>query len=158
AEGPHRRHRRRLRPGRAARADPPSDPGGRRLTAFRRSHAQASLTLAARDATSRHMRHLVTLFLAATALAAAAPACAQDLAARAAAVRDQALADPTAWRVVESLTTDIGARPVGSPAMARARDWGVATLTALGFENVHVEPFTTRAWARGEESAEVVSP
>jgi hypothetical protein len=83
---------------------------------------------------------------------------AQELARPAAAVRDAALADPTAWRVVESLTSEIGPRPAGTPAMSRARDWGVATLTALGFENVHVEPFTTRAWIRGEESAELVGP
>ena len=103
------------------------------------------------------MRHLPTL-LAAALLAAAASASAQDLAVGAAAVRDKALADPTAWRVVESLTTEVGARPVWSPAMVRARDWGVATLTALGFENVHVEPFTAKVWVRGEETAEVVSP
>jgi Zn-dependent M28 family amino/carboxypeptidase len=60
--------------------------------------------------------------------------------------------------VVESLTTEVGARPVGSPAMQRARDWGVAKLKALGFENVHVEGFTTSAWSRGPESAEVVGP
>ncbi|WP_436048903.1 M20/M25/M40 family metallo-hydrolase [Phenylobacterium sp. LjRoot225] len=102
-------------------------------------------------------------FLVAAACAAALPAHAQDLTAQslateAAAVRDKALSDPTAWRVVESLTSEVGARPVGTPAMARARDWGVATLAALGFENVHVESFTTRAWIRGEESAEVVGP
>ena len=73
-------------------------------------------------------------------------------------VSAQALADPTAWNVLESLTTDVGPRPVGSPAMTRARDWGMATLKALGFENVHVEPFTAAAWSRGAESAEVVGP
>jgi Zn-dependent M28 family amino/carboxypeptidase len=75
-----------------------------------------------------------------------------------AALRERALADKTAWDVVESLTTEIGARPVGSPAMERAKDWAIAKLKALGFENVHAEPFTTRAWSRGAESAEVVGP
>jgi Zn-dependent M28 family amino/carboxypeptidase len=42
--------------------------------------------------------------------------------------------------------------------MERARDWGVAKLKALGFENVHVETFATPAWARGAESAEIVGP
>lgn len=102
----------------------------------------------------------ILALLAATALLMPAlPAVAQpDLAAKAAALRDKALADPTAWNVVESLTTEIGPRPVGTPATARARDWGVATLTRLGFENVHVESFTTPAWHRGVESAEVVGP
>lgn len=103
------------------------------------------------------MRHAVSL-LAAAVIAAAAPAHAQDLASAAATVRDKALDDATAWTLVESLTTEVGARPVGSPAMMRARDWGLATLAALGFENVHAEPFTTRAWLRGEESAEVIGP
>jgi hypothetical protein len=102
--------------------------------------------------------HTPALLAAAAVLLAAGPADAQSLAANAGVVRDKALADPTAWALTESLTTDVGARMVGSPAMARARDWGVATLTRLGFENVHVETFTTLAWFRGEESAEVVGP
>jgi len=73
-------------------------------------------------------------------------------------LRDQALKDDTAWSILESLTTEIGPRPAGSPAAARARDWGVAKLTALGFTNVHVEPFSKKAWARGAESGEIVGP
>jgi Zn-dependent M28 family amino/carboxypeptidase len=42
--------------------------------------------------------------------------------------------------------------------MVRARDWGVATLKRLGFQNVHVETFTTPAWSRGAEQASVVGP
>jgi hypothetical protein len=34
----------------------------------------------------------------------------------------------------------------------------VAKLTALGFKNVHVEPFPITAWLRGPEEAEIVSP
>jgi Zn-dependent M28 family amino/carboxypeptidase len=95
---------------------------------------------------------------AAAALLAASPAAAADLGATAAALRDKALSDPTAWNVLESLTTEVGGRQVGSAAMTRAKDWGVAKLQSLGFENVHVEPFVTGAWLRGEESAEVVVP
>ncbi len=75
-------------------------------------------------------------------------------------VRDRATAGGSvAWELVESLTTDIGARPVGSPAMERARDWALARLKALGFANVHAEPFTKEhAWVRGAESAAVVAP
>ena len=104
------------------------------------------------------MRILPLILAAAAVLTAAAPAVAQDLAQGATAVRDKALTDSTAWDVVESLTTEVGPRMVGSPAMVRARDWGVATLKRLGFENVHVETFTTPAWSRGAERAEVVGP
>jgi hypothetical protein len=99
------------------------------------------------------------LSLLAAALAAVAlPAAAQNLSDGAAAVRDRALSDPTAWNILESLTTDVGARPVGGPAMDRARDWGVETLKRLGFQNVHVETFITPAWTRGAEAAAVVGP
>lgn len=107
----------------------------------------------------------IPAFFAAAALVAAvaAPAAAQDLAgqdlaANAAKVRDRALADPTAWAIAESLTTEVGPRMTGSPAMDRGRDWAVAKFRELGFENVRVETFTTPTWSRGPESAEVVGP
>jgi hypothetical protein len=105
------------------------------------------------------MRNLALMTVAAASLlAAAAPAAAQDLAAGAAAVRDKALSDQTAWSVAESLTTEIGPRMVGSPAMDRAKDWAVETFKAHGFQNVKVETFTAQGWFRGAESAEVTGP
>ena len=89
------------------------------------------------------------------ALLLAAPASADPT--TAARLRDAALADPTAWNLLQSLT-DMGPRPVGSPAAARARDWGMTQLKALGFANVHVEAFPKIAWMRGAESAEVIAP
>ncbi len=83
---------------------------------------------------------------------------ADDLRAGADAVRDQALTDPTAFAIVESISTEVGPRLAGSEAAARARDWGVAKLKALGFSNVHVEPFPITAWARGPESAALTAP
>jgi len=101
---------------------------------------------------------ILTVLAASALVLTASSAMAQDLTAKASALREKALSDPTGWNVVESLTTEVGARPVGSPAMERAKDWGVAKLKELGFTNVHVEPFTTGAWSRGAESAEVVGP
>ena len=77
---------------------------------------------------------------------------------KAAQLRDAALHDDTAWKVLESLTTEIGPRPAGTPAAARARDWGVAKLTALGFSHVHVEPFAKQAWLRDAEAGEITGP
>lgn len=105
------------------------------------------------------MRNLALMTVAAASLlAAAAPAAAQDLPASTVAMRDKALSDPTAWQIAESLTTEIGPRMVGSPAMERAKDWSVETFKRLGFQNVKVETFTASGWFRGEESAEVVGP
>lgn len=75
------------------------------------------------------------------------------------ALRDRAMGgDNAAYDVLEGLTTEIGPRPAGSPAMARAADWAVAKLKSLGFKNVHKEPFTLTAWTRGAETAEVTAP
>ena len=76
----------------------------------------------------------------------------------AARLRDQALRDDTAWSILESLTTEVGPRPAGGPAAAVARDWGVAKFNAMGFTNVHVEPFAKTAWLRGAESGEITGP
>jgi Zn-dependent M28 family amino/carboxypeptidase len=73
-------------------------------------------------------------------------------------LRDQAMADPTAYDILESLTAEIGPRPAGSPAAMRARDWAVAKMKSLGFTNIHVEPFAKRAWLRDAESADVIAP
>ena len=67
-------------------------------------------------------------------------------------------ADSVAYSIVEGLTTEVGQRLAGTEADARARDWAVAHLKALGFANVHVEPFDMPVWVRGAETAEVVSP
>jgi carboxypeptidase Q len=76
-----------------------------------------------------------------------------------AALRDAALnGDTVAWTMVEGLTTEVGQRQAGTEAEARARDWAVRHLIALGFSNVHVEPFDMPVWVRGEEHAEIISP
>lgn len=81
-----------------------------------------------------------------------------DPVATAEALRDKALLDRTAWDITEELTTTIGPRLVGSPAMERAKDWGAAKLKAMGFTDVKVEQFAKPSWTRGEESAELVAP
>jgi hypothetical protein len=76
-----------------------------------------------------------------------------------AALRDDVLeSDHYAWDITEGLTTEVGQRLAATEAEARARDWAVRRLTAMGFANVHVEPFTMAVWTRGAESAEIVSP
>lgn len=73
-------------------------------------------------------------------------------------LRDAALTDTVAWDIVEGLTTEVGQRLAGTEAEARARQWAVARLTALGFKNVRIEPYRMPVWERGAESAEVISP
>jgi len=76
-----------------------------------------------------------------------------------AALRDNVLNnDHYAWDITEGLTTEVGQRLAATEAEGRARDWAVKRLTAMGFANVHVEPFSMPVWTRGPESAEIVSP
>ena len=99
--------------------------------------------------------------VAASLLAAASPLASQTLPSpdQVAALRDKANdGDHYAWDIVEGLTTEVGPRLAGTEAEARARDWAVKKLTAMGFANVHVEPFTVPVWLRGAETAEIVSP
>lgn len=63
-----------------------------------------------------------------------------------------------AWEITEGLTTEIGPRLAGSEAEARARQWAAGKLRELGFSEVKVEPFKTRAWTRGPEYARLTAP
>ena len=104
-----------------------------------------------------------TLLATALALLAALPAQAQQATriddsamARAATLRDAALADDTGWKVVESLTTEVGPRLAGSEADARAVEWAKAKFKALGYDKVWTEPVTFPKWERRSESARIV--
>jgi Zn-dependent M28 family amino/carboxypeptidase len=74
----------------------------------------------------------------------------------AAQLREQALKDDTGWKVVESLTTEVGPRLAGSEADARAVAWAVAKFKALGFDKVWTEPVTFPKWERRSEHASVL--
>lgn len=91
-------------------------------------------------------------------LAAALPSVALAAPDRTAALRDAALKDQLAWDITEGLTTEVGQRMAGTEAEARARDWAVKKLKALGFSNVRIEPFDMPVWVRGEEKAEITLP
>src|SRR4051812_49135214 len=92
-----------------------------------------------------------------TSITTLAPPVLQDP--QVAALRDNALEnDHYAWDIVEGLTTEVGQRLAATEAEARAREWAVARLKAMGFANVHVEAFDMPVWVRGAESAEIVSP
>lgn len=82
----------------------------------------------------------------------------RDVEATANALIEQALVDEVGLGFVEDLTTEVGQRLAGSEAEARARDWSVAELEALGFDNVRVESFEIPFWSRESESVAIVSP
>jgi len=73
-------------------------------------------------------------------------------------LRDKAMHDDTAYRIVEGLTTEVGPRLAGGPNDQRARDWVVAKMKALGFDKVWTEPVSFPLWERRSESGAIVAP
>jgi hypothetical protein len=62
---------------------------------------------------------------------------------------NKALKSELGFSIVESLTTEVGARLGGSEAEARARKWGLELGKELGFDRVSIEEFTMPFWDRG---------
>jgi hypothetical protein len=110
------------------------------------------------------MRRLPLTLLAASLALASGIASAADTTIPATAVktaeqlRDKAMHDDTGYRIVESLTTEVGPRMAGSEADQRARDWAVAKFKALGYDKVYTEAVTYPLWERRSEHAAIVSP
>ncbi len=69
---------------------------------------------------------------------------------------DAGLADTRAWALLQQLCTQVGARPAGSAADAKAVAWAQAALQDLGLKNVRAEPLGMRAWVRGPASARLL--
>lgn len=71
---------------------------------------------------------------------------------------DDALISDLAYDIVESLTTQVGARMAGSEAELRAREWGEKLGKELGFDRVSVEGFTMPFWDRGDLAVSLTQP
>jgi len=80
-----------------------------------------------------------------------------DLAA-ASTLRERALADATAYSLVESLTTEVGPRAAGSPGDKAAVAWGLREMERLGFVNVRAAEAIVPHWERGEAEFAVLAP
>ena len=110
------------------------------------------------------MRRLPLTLLAASLLLASGIASAADTTIPATAVktaeqlRDKAMHDDTGYRIVTSLTTEVGPRLAGSEADQRGVDWAVAKFKALGFDKVYTEPVTYPKWVRRSEHGAIVAP
>lgn len=73
-------------------------------------------------------------------------------------LRQRGLADDTGWRLVESLTTEVGPRSAGSPGDAAAVAWATREMQRLGFANVRTMDVTVPHWVRGDAQFAVISP
>lgn len=73
-------------------------------------------------------------------------------------LRDKAMHDDSGYRIVESLTTEVGPRMAGSDADQRARDWAIAKFKALGYDKVYTEAVSYPLWVRRSEHGAIVAP
>jgi len=71
---------------------------------------------------------------------------------------EAALGSREPMAMLTDLCDTAGPRLAGSEGLERAIKWSVQHLKEAGFENVHTEPVTVRAWIRGAESARLVLP
>ena len=74
------------------------------------------------------------------------------------ALKDTALEAGLAYELDESLSTEVGARRVGTPGDRLGIEWAVAKMKELGFDKVWTEEVTHVYWERGEIEAEVTAP
>lgn len=109
-------------------------------------------------------RFAPTLLCASMLLAFAGQICAADTVVSPAAIktaeqlRDRALTDDTGYKVVTSLTTEIGPRIAGGVNDVRAREWAIAKFKELGYDRVYTEAVTYPQWQRRGEHGAIVSP
>ncbi len=76
----------------------------------------------------------------------------------AASLRDKAMNDDSAYEILKSLTTEVGARHPGTPGEKAGIEWGVNKFKALGFDKVYTEDVEMNGWVRGLETAEILRP
>lgn len=75
-----------------------------------------------------------------------------------AALSKTALNSDLSYELVESLTTEVGPRMMGTPGDAKSIAWAVDKMKNLGFDKVWTEEVTSTQWLRGEADAKIIAP
>jgi len=75
-----------------------------------------------------------------------------------ASLKSTALQSELSYQLVESLTTEVGHRLMGSEGDKKAIKWAVAKMNKLGFDKVWTEEVSGTFWQRGEVMAKIISP
>lgn len=83
----------------------------------------------------------------------------QEIVDNAIALRDGALQDNLSVDIVESVTTEVGPRRIGTAGDKRVIAWSQEKFKELGFDRVWTEEVVLdRGWIRGEAKAEIIAP
>ena len=73
-------------------------------------------------------------------------------------LKNTALQSDLSYQVLESLTTEVGHRLMGSEGDKKSVIWAQAKMKALGFDKVWTEEVTGTFWQRGEAQAKIIAP
>jgi len=73
-------------------------------------------------------------------------------------LKTTALKSDLSYQLIESLTTEVGHRLMGSDGDKKSIVWAVDKMKALGFDKVWTEEITGSYWLRGEAKARIVAP
>lgn len=73
-------------------------------------------------------------------------------------LKQQASEDTLSYDIVESLTTEVGARLVGTPASDKSEQWAADKMRELGFDKVWLEESEATLWERGNSTVTMVAP
>lgn len=74
------------------------------------------------------------------------------------ALKKTALNSELSYDLIESLTTEVGHRLMGSEGDKKSIVWAVKKMKSLGFDKVWTEEVTGSFWLRGEAHARILSP
>lgn len=73
-------------------------------------------------------------------------------------LKSTVLKSELSYQLVESLTTEVGHRLMGSEGDKKSIAWAVKKMKALGFDKVWTEEVHGTFWQRGEAEAKIISP
>ncbi len=73
-------------------------------------------------------------------------------------LKKTALNSDLSYQLVESLTTEVGHRLMGSEGDKKAIKWATLKMKELGFDKVWTEDVTGPKWTRGEATGRIISP
>src|SRR5689334_1630446 len=75
------------------------------------------------------------------------------------AIAGHGMMDAHPYADLQELSDNIGGRVTGSPEAAKAVEWGLAKMRAMGLENVHAEKWQiSRGWTRVSADAQLIAP
>ncbi len=74
------------------------------------------------------------------------------------ALKATALKSELSYQLIESLTTEVGHRLMGSEGDKKSIIWAVNKMKALGFDKVWTEEVTGSYWLRGDAKAKIIAP